>query len=66
VYDNVFFKEGAPFNQGNIYTFDDDEFIHAMEQAEASCKNENTEGLKLGKELTYENTLDKILSVMGI
>jgi hypothetical protein len=66
VYDNVFFKEGAPFNQGNIYTFDDDEFIHAMEQAEVSCENENAEGLKLGKQLTYENTLDKILSVMGI
>ena len=66
VYDNVFFKEGAPFNQGNIYTFDEEEFISAMESAEKICKTENLEGLRLVEKFTYEKTLDKILSVMGI
>jgi len=65
VYDNIFFKEGIAFNQGNIYTFDDDEFISAMEKAETICKTENKEGLELAKKFTYKNTLDKILSAIG-
>jgi hypothetical protein len=61
VYDNIFFKKGSEFNQGNIYTFDDDEFISAMEKAETICKKENTEGKKLKHKFTYKNTLEKIL-----
>lgn len=61
VYDNIFFKKGADFNQGNIYTFDDDEFISAMEKAETICKKENTEGKKLKDKFTYKKTLEKIL-----
>ena len=61
VYDSIFFKKGSDFNQGNIYTFDDDEFISAMEKAETVCKNENTEGQKLKDQFTYKNTLEKIL-----
>ena len=64
VYDNIFFKEGTQFNQGNIYTFDDDEFISAMEKAEELCKTENKEGLKLSESFTYEKTLDSILEVI--
>jgi hypothetical protein len=65
-YDNVFFKEGDKFNQGNIYTFDENDLVEAMKKAETVCKTENKEGLKLAKEFTYEKTLDKILSVMGV
>lgn len=61
VYENIFFKKGSEFNQGNIYTFDDDEFISAMEKAETICKKENTEGKKLKDKFTYKNTLEKIL-----
>jgi len=60
-YDNMFFKEGEEFNQGNIYTFDQDEFIDAMEKAEEKCTITNTEGEKLKHKFTYENTLNKIL-----
>jgi hypothetical protein len=60
-YDNMFFKEGEEFNQGNIYTFDEDEFIDAMEKAEEKCTIINTEGEKLKHKFTYENTLSKIL-----
>lgn len=62
VYDNIFFKEGAEFNQGNIYTFDEDEFIESMKLAETKCKNLNTEGQKLKEKFTYKNTLNTILS----
>ena len=62
VYDNIFFKEGAEFNQGNIYTFDEDEFVESMKLAEIKCKNLNTEGQKLKEKFTYKNTLNTILS----
>ena len=32
-YDGVFFKKGAPFNQGNIYTFDEEAFIDGCEKS---------------------------------
>lgn len=60
-YDDIFFKKGNEFNQGNIYTFDEEEFISAMEKAETKCKINNDEGEKLKQTFTYENTLNKIL-----
>ena len=62
--DGVFFNQGGPFNQGNIYTFDQDEFVAAMETAESKADVVNEEGLKLQKEFTYEKTLNKILEVI--
>ena len=61
IYDKMFFHEGSQFNQGNMYTFDEGEFINAMEKAEGLCKSENKEGLKLKEEFTYKQTLEKIL-----
>ena len=62
VIDKIFFKEGSEFNQGNIYTFDDDEFTSAMEKAELYCKKDNTKGKLLKEKFTYKKTLDDILS----
>ena len=59
--DNIFFTENSEFNQGNINTFDDDEFITAMEKAVEKCSIFNTNGEKLKKEFNYSNTLEKIL-----
>jgi hypothetical protein len=61
VYDDIFFQEGASFNQGNIYSFNEDQFISALEIAENKCKIVNEEGKKLKDEFTYEKTLNKIL-----
>ena len=60
-YDNIFFNQGGDFNQGEIYTFSEDELINAMEKAETKCKINNTEGEKLKEKFTYVNTLNKIL-----
>ena len=60
-YDNMFFQKGSTFNQGNIYSFDNEEVISAMENAENICKKENKEGLKLQNTFSYGKTLDKIL-----
>jgi hypothetical protein len=62
VYDQAFFTKGSQFNQGSIYTFDEDEFVSAMEKAELLCKNSNTEGEKLKEKFTYSKTLENILS----
>ncbi len=65
-YDSVFFTQGAEFNQGNIYKLDPEALIEKMEEAEKVCKKENTEGLKLQKEFTYEKTLDGLLSKLHV
>lgn len=62
-YDGAFFHEGAPFNQGTIYTFNTDVVISKMEEAEQICKTPNTEGLKLATNLTYEKTVNNILQI---
>ena len=66
VYDNIFFREGAEFNQGNIFDWNEDEFISAMEIAENKFKQnpENTEGLKLQHDFTYSKMTDSILNIL--
>jgi hypothetical protein len=62
-YDGAFFHKGHPFNQGNIYTFDDEEFIAGCEKAVELFKINpvNQEGRKL-QDFSYSATLDKLLS----
>ena len=65
-YDDVFFKKGNNFNQGNIYTFNEDEFIAGCEEAIKRVEKDklNKEGVKLKEKFTYENTANKILEVL--
>lgn len=58
--DNIFFKANSAFNQGDIYTWDEDEVVAAMELSETKAKTVNTEGLKLQEEFTYNKTLSVI------
>lgn len=60
-YDGIFFQEGAPFNQGNIHTFNDEEVVSKMEEAESKCKKENVEGIKLQEKFSYSNMLDCVI-----
>lgn len=66
IYDGKFFQKGAPFNQGHIYTFDDDAFIFACEKAieRFQSNKENAEGLKLQSDFTYETTAKKLLELI--
>jgi glycosyltransferase involved in cell wall biosynthesis len=60
-YDNIFFYNGAPYNQGSIFSFSDEEFYKGCEQAlERSKRGLNTEGMKL-QEMTYKRTVDAII-----
>lgn len=61
-YDGMFFKEGANINQGNIYDFNEDEFIAGCEEAvkRYEANPVNQAGLKLQDEFTVEKTFDQI------
>ncbi|MDP2692400.1 MAG: hypothetical protein Q8O88_02025 [bacterium] len=63
VYDGVFFNQGNQFNQGNIYTWDENEFIAACEKAiqryEANPVNEA--GFELQEKYSFKGGVDIIL-----
>jgi hypothetical protein len=65
-YDNIFFKQGDNYNQGNIFDWDDNEFLNGLDKVEDRYKNNpiNTEGLKLQEQFTYSKMVDSILEVM--
>ena len=66
-YDGVFFQQGAEINQGNIFDWDESEFISGMEKAEARFKNNsiNIAGLKLQQDFTYKKMVDSILHILN-
>ena len=66
-YDGAFFKKGAPYNQGNIYDFNEDSFLEGCEKAIERHKEHpiNTAGIELQKKFTYSKTVDAITEVMN-
>jgi hypothetical protein len=66
VYDGKFFSKGAPFNQGSIFDFSEDEFIHGCEQAISRVEKDriNHEGLKLQDEFKYSDLAKQLLSMI--
>lgn len=66
VYDNIFFKQGMDVNQGNIFDWNEDEFITGMEEVEKRFKvnAENTAGLELQEKFTYSKMVDSILEIL--
>lgn len=67
VYDNIFFKQGMEFNQGNIFDWSEEEFINGLEEAEKRFKDNpiNTEGLKLKEHFTYTKMVDSIIEIIN-
>jgi len=63
-YDNIFFKKGSPFNQGNIFDFDHKDFLTACDLAIEKVKlnRTNDAGLKMQNKFTFEKMVDTILS----
>lgn len=64
--DGLFFKRGAEVNQGNIFDWDEDEFIAGMEEAEKRFVTNpvNEAGLLLQKDFTYSKMVDIILATL--
>jgi len=65
-YDNIFFKEGLEFNQGQIFDWDEKDFLEGLEKVEQRYKENpnNIEGLKLQGQFTYSKMVDSILDIM--
>jgi hypothetical protein len=62
IYDNVFFKENDMYNQGIMWDWSKESLLEAFEKAEQKIGTVNEAGIQLSKELTYENTLNQIIS----
>ena len=60
-YDNFFFKEGNPFNQGEYYKLNGDDILKSFDRAVEKVGQKNTEGTKLRDKFTYSKTVDAIL-----
>jgi hypothetical protein len=66
-YDNIFFKEGLEFNQGQIFDWDEKDFLDGLDKVEQRYKENpnNIEGLKLQQQFTYSKMVDSILDIMN-
>lgn len=63
-YDNVFFKEGADINQGNIHELSEESFQTAVVMALAKHRNRNEEGKKLLEKFSYKKSVNSILETI--
>ena len=63
VYDGVFFQQGQPFNQGNIFTWKEEDFIEGCEEAMRRFKKEqiNHQGLTLQERFSWEKNANIII-----
>ena len=64
-YDDVFFKKGQSFNQGQFFDISDQEIDDAILKSVSYAKKPNPEGLKLQKQFTYEKTVETILCAIS-
>lgn len=62
VYDGVFFHQGQPFSQGNVYAFKAEQLQAAFDIAEKKAQTPNPEGRKLASTFTYAKTVEQILA----
>lgn len=64
--DGLFFNKNSPFNQGQIFDFDENDFLSACDIAinKFQLNPINQNGLMLQEKFTYKNTFDKILSLV--
>lgn len=62
--DNIFFRDGHVFNQGNIFDWSEDDFIFGCEEAIKRYEEspENKAGLKLQEEFSKERFVDNVLA----
>lgn len=65
VYDGMFFHQGSEYNQGNIYDWNESNFIEGCERAIQKVKENkiNKEGLKLQQDFSAKKTVEQILSL---
>ena len=65
--DNMFFKQGEPFNQGQIFDWNEEEFLLACDIAVKKVKEKelNSAGLALQTTYTKERFADNVLRIVS-
>jgi hypothetical protein len=65
-YDNMFFRQGADYNQGNIFDWNEDDLVEAFEKVENKYKENpiNKKGLDLQKKFTFTKMVDCIIDYL--
>ena len=65
--DGIFFHEGRPVNQGQIFDFNEDDFLSGCEEAikRFEADKVNHEGLKIQADFSTGKSLDKILEIIN-
>ena len=65
-YDDLFFKKGEKFNQGDIFDFSEEDFYEGCQKAEEKYSNKRTNeaGLKIQDSFSIDKTTDKILKLL--
>lgn len=63
-YDGIFFRKGTPYNQGNIFDFNEDDFINGCELAIKRVNKDktNNDGLLLQEEFSLERFTNSVLN----
>ena len=66
-HDGLFFKEGDPYNQGQLFKWDEDDFIDGCEEAIKRFESNpiNESGLKLQEDFSLSKTADILLQKIG-
>ncbi|MDB4314564.1 hypothetical protein N9955_00895 [bacterium] len=65
-YDNTFFREGLPFNQGNFYVITKEQIAESMDKAveKLLLHREKYDRSDLIEKFSYENSVNTILNMM--
>lgn len=63
-YDDIFFKKGQAFNQGQFFDISDEQMEAALLKSLNYAKKPNPQGLNLQSRFTYSKTVDTLLSVI--
>jgi glycosyltransferase involved in cell wall biosynthesis len=66
-YDGLFFNPNQEWNQGNIFDFNEDDFISACEESikKTEASKVNQEGLKIQENFSIEKTMDKLIPLIS-
>lgn len=64
-YDNIFFKKGSRFNQGNYFLIEEKTISDAIKKSVSYAQTENKNGMRLAEDFTYENSINLILDTIN-
>lgn len=64
IYDGVFFAQGAPYNQGDMYVLDNDAAAAGIEEAVRKHTSKEIVDSTLESEFSVSNSVDKLLSLI--